>query len=63
MSNFFCEFSLEGADMYQRGKDLESRTLLERVQDEADQCRNDGADDIAALLDEVAIALGAKVAI
>ena len=26
--------------------------LVERLQDEADLCRNDGADDIAALLDE-----------
>jgi hypothetical protein len=31
--------------------------LLTRVQTEADQCRNDGADDIARLLDEVAAAL------
>lgn len=31
-----------------------SEDLLTRVQTEADQCRNDGADDIARLLDEVA---------
>lgn len=31
--------------------------LVERLQDEADQARNDGADDIAALLDEAAAAL------
>lgn len=35
-------------------------TLLERVQDEADLCRNEGASDIAALLDEVAAALAAQ---
>lgn len=34
-----------------------SKTLRERVMDEADLCRNDGADDIARLLDEVAAAL------
>lgn len=33
-----------------------NRTLRERVMDEADLCRNDGADDIARLLDEVAAA-------
>lgn len=33
--------------------------LLTRVHTEADQCRNDGADDIARLLDEVAAALKA----
>ena len=27
-------------------------SLIERLSDEADLCRNDGADDIAALLDE-----------
>lgn len=30
------------------------KPLLERVQDEADLCRNEGAQDIANLLDEVA---------
>lgn len=34
-----------------------SKTLRERVMDEADLCRNEGADDIARLLDEVAAAL------
>ena len=34
-----------------------SRPLLDRLQDEADLCRNDGADDIAALLDEAVAAL------
>lgn len=34
-----------------------SDDLLTRVQTEADQCRNDGADDIARLLDEVAARL------
>lgn len=34
-----------------------SAPLLQRVQDEADLCRNEGASDIAALLDEVAVAL------
>lgn len=29
-----------------------TQTLVERLQDEADLCRNEGADDIAALLDE-----------
>jgi hypothetical protein len=31
--------------------------LISRLQDEADLCRNDGASDIAALLDEAAEAL------
>lgn len=31
--------------------------LISRLQDEADLCRNDGASDIAALLDEAAAAL------
>lgn len=31
--------------------------LISRLQDEADLCRNDGATDIAALLDEAAEAL------
>jgi hypothetical protein len=31
--------------------------LISRLQDEADLCRNDGATDIAALLDEAVIAL------
>jgi hypothetical protein len=31
--------------------------LISRLQDEADLCRNDGADDIAALLDEAVAAL------
>lgn len=34
-----------------------NRTLRERVMDEADLCRNEGADDIARLLDDVAAAL------
>ena len=33
------------------------QTLIQRLQDEADLCRNEGADDIAALLDEAAEAL------
>ena len=33
------------------------RPLVERLQDEADLCRNEGADDVAALLDEAAAAL------
>lgn len=32
-------------------------TLIERLADEADLCRNEGADDIAALLDEARTAL------
>lgn len=32
--------------------------LIERLSDEADLCRNDGAGDIASLLDEAAKALG-----
>ena len=32
-------------------------TLIERLSDEADQCRNDGAEDIAKLLDEARAAL------
>lgn len=39
-----------------------SEDLLTRVQTEADQCRNDGADDIARLLDEVAAALAPSAA-
>jgi len=31
--------------------------LLEQISDEADLCRNDGADDIAGLLDEAAAAI------
>ena len=34
--------------------------LISRLQDEADLCRNDGASDIAALLDEAAEALRVK---
>ena len=34
--------------------------LVERLEDEADLCRNDGADDIAALLEEAATALRAQ---
>ena len=34
--------------------------LLARLSDEADLCRNDGANDIAALLDEAHSALGGK---
>lgn len=33
--------------------------LLERASDEADLCRNDGADDIAELLDEAAATIRA----
>lgn len=37
---------------------MESRdAIITRLADEADQCRNDGADDIARLLDEAAAAL------
>jgi hypothetical protein len=32
--------------------DCDVRPLVERLNDEADLCRNEGADDIAALLDE-----------
>lgn len=35
-------------------------SLITRLQDEADLCRNEGADDIAALLDEAATALRAQ---
>lgn len=31
--------------------------LIQRLHDESDQCRNDGADDIAQLLDQAAAAL------
>jgi hypothetical protein len=34
-------------------------TLQERLSDEADLCRNEGADDIAALLDEAGRAIAA----
>jgi len=34
--------------------------LISRLQDEADLCRNDGASDIAALLDEAVSALQAQ---
>jgi hypothetical protein len=36
-------------------------TLIQRLADEADLCRHDGADDIAALLDEAAAALAQPV--
>jgi len=32
-------------------------TLLQQIQDEADLCRNDGADDVASLLDDAAKAV------
>ena len=35
--------------------------LISRLQDEADLCRNEGADDIAALLDEAAAAVAAAI--
>ncbi len=35
--------------------------LISRLQDEADLCRNDGASDIAALLDEAAAAVASAV--
>ena len=35
--------------------------LIARLNDEADLCRNEGADDIAALLSEAAAALAASV--
>ena len=35
-------------------------SLISRLQDEADLCRNEGADDIAGLLDEAAKALTTK---
>jgi hypothetical protein len=37
-----------------------TRTLSERLSAEADLCRNEGAADIAALLDEAAVALAAR---
>lgn len=37
---------------YASKEDFENRSLADRLSDEADQCRNDGADDIANLLDE-----------
>lgn len=37
-------------------------SLVERLRDEADLCRNDGADDIAELLDEAATTLEALAA-
>lgn len=39
----------------------EALKLIERLVNEADLCRNDGANDIAALLDEAAKALAAPV--
>lgn len=40
--------------------DVDKQTdLISRLQDEADLCRNDGATDIAALLDEAVAALQA----
>lgn len=35
----------------------DSETLVDRIEGEADLCRNEGASDIAALLDEAAAAL------
>jgi hypothetical protein len=41
--------------------DVDKQTdLISRLQDEADLCRNDGAGDIATLLDEAATALAAE---
>jgi hypothetical protein len=37
----------------------EAPTLVERLQDEADLCRNEGATDIAALLDEASATITA----
>lgn len=37
----------------------QGRGLIDRLNDKADQCRNDGADDIAQLLDEASAALSA----
>lgn len=37
--------------------------LIQRLSDEADQCRNDGAGDIAKLLDEARAALAAPTAL
>lgn len=34
-------------------------SVIERLSNEADQCRNDGAEDIAKLLDEAVAALSA----
>lgn len=34
-----------------------SAELIQRLRDEADLCRNDGAEDIGALLDEAAEAI------
>jgi len=39
----------------------EAMNLIERLNDEADLCRNEGANDIAVLLDEAAKALSAPV--
>jgi hypothetical protein len=45
-----------------RLNDVDKQTdLISRLQDEADLCRNDGADDIAALLDEAVEALRAEL--
>lgn len=38
-----------------KGRELDE--LNDRLADEADQCRNDGAEDIAALLDEARVAI------
>ncbi len=37
--------------------DCNVRPVVERLQDAADLCRNEGADDVASLLDEAAAAL------
>ena len=42
---------------YASKADFENRSLADRLSDEADQCRNDGADDIAKLLDEASAKL------
>jgi hypothetical protein len=45
-----------------KGKEMTKKTmkLVERLSNEADLCRNDGANDIAALLDDAAKALAEK---
>lgn len=41
---------------------MDKPSLIQRLQDEADQCRNDGADDVARLLDEAASELTRQLA-
>lgn len=51
-------FESDYHESYSGGDSQTRRALSDRLVDEADLCRNEGASDIAALLDEAGAALG-----